>query len=140
MFQDFSSLTHTHKTLRILIHHFHILHFYNNYAIIHIQHIPKPSYIEYYNVSRLFISHTYTENSLHFNSPFSFLTLLPLYIYIYIYKINIPTHSLLCHPMLNTNRPKMMSFTFNLLTMYHLVHACFKIFHPSHKHTKLFAF
>ena len=27
-FQDFSSLTHTHKTLCILIHHFYLLHFY----------------------------------------------------------------------------------------------------------------
>ena len=95
--------------------------FYNNYAILHIQHIPKPSYIRYYNVSRLFISQIYTQNSLHFNSPFSFLTLLTLYIYIYIY-IYTPTHSLSCHPMLNTHRRKTMSFTFNFLTMYHLVH------------------
>ena len=93
--------------------------FYNNYAILHIQHIPKPSYIRYYNVSRLFISQIYTQNSLHFNSPFSFLTLLTLYIYIYIYT---PTHSLSCHPMLNTHRQKTMSFTFNFLTMYHLVY------------------
>ena len=28
MFQDFSSLTHTHKTLCILIHQFHLLHSY----------------------------------------------------------------------------------------------------------------
>ena len=28
MFQDFSSLTHTHKTLYILIHYFHLSHFY----------------------------------------------------------------------------------------------------------------
>ena len=36
--------------------------------------------ILWFNVSRLFILHTYTQNSLHFNSPFSPLALLPLYI------------------------------------------------------------
>ena len=28
MFQDFLSFTYAHKTLCILIHHFHLLHFY----------------------------------------------------------------------------------------------------------------
>ena len=27
-----------------------LIKFYNNYAIIHIQHISKPSYIKYYNI------------------------------------------------------------------------------------------
>ena len=36
----------------------------------------------WFNISRLFISHTYIQNFLHFNSPFSPLALLPLYIYL----------------------------------------------------------
>ena len=27
--------------------------FYHNYAIIHVQYIPKPSYIKYYNIIRV---------------------------------------------------------------------------------------
>ena len=42
-------------------------------------------YFIWFNVSRIFIPHTYTQNSLHFNSLFSLFALLPLYIYIYIY-------------------------------------------------------
>ena len=53
--------------------------------------------ILWFNVSRLFISHTYTQNSLHFNSLFSPLALLSLYIYIYIYiYIPITLHVITC--------------------------------------------
>ena len=38
--------------------------------------------IIWFNVSRFSIPHTHTQNSLLFNSPFSPLTLLPLYIYL----------------------------------------------------------
>ena len=38
--------------------------------------------IFWFNVSRLFLFHIYTQNSLHFNSPFSPLALLLLYIYL----------------------------------------------------------
>ena len=40
--------------------------------------------IFWFNILRLFIPYTYTQNSLHFNSSFSSLTLLPLYIYLHI--------------------------------------------------------
>ena len=52
------------------------------------------------------ISHTYTQNFSHFNSPFLPLILL-LLIYTYPY-------SPLYHPMPNTHIPKTISFTFNL--------------------------
>ena len=30
-----------------------LIKFYNKYAIIHIQHSPKPNYIKYYNIIRV---------------------------------------------------------------------------------------
>ena len=44
----------------------------------------------WFNVSRLFILHTNTQNSLHFKSLFSPLSLLPAYIYLPIYFHAIP--------------------------------------------------
>ena len=63
----------------------------------------------WFNVLRLFIPHTYTQNSLHFNSSFSPLALLPLYIY-----LPITLHNISCQ----IHRQKMMWFTFNLSTIY----------------------
>ena len=85
MFQDFSSLTHTHKTLCILIHHFHFLHFY---PFIH-THTYRPKTMSFtfdllmmyhlVRVSRLFIPHTYTQtlyiliHHFHFLHFYSFI-------------------------------------------------------------------
>ena len=45
MFQDFSSLTHTHKTLCILFHYFYLLRFY---PFIYAYPLPfMPSHIKY---------------------------------------------------------------------------------------------
>ena len=54
---------------------------------------------------RLFLLHTYTQNSLHFNSPFLPLALLLLYIYIYIYiYLPIAFHVISCQIYTNQKR------------------------------------
>ena len=55
-----------------------------------------------FNVSRLFIPQKYTKNSLIFNSPFSPLALLP--IYIYIYTPSIALYVILCQIHTNQKR------------------------------------
>ena len=69
----------------------------------------------WFNVSRLFIPHTYTQNSLHFNSPFSLLALLPLYTH---------THIQAKNDVIYLRSFDDVSFG-----------SCFKTFHPSHIHT-----
>ena len=67
MFQNFSSLTHTHKTFCILIQHFHLLHFYPLYM---------PTHSHSYNL----MSNTQTKNDViylqYFNDIYLALTLI----------------------------------------------------------------
>ena len=67
MFQDFSSLTHTHKTFCTLIQHFHLLHFYPLYM---------PTHSHSYNL----MSNTQTKNDViylqYFNDIYLALTLI----------------------------------------------------------------
>ena len=84
MFQEFSSLTHTHKTLCILIHHFHFLHFYPFiyiYIYIYISTHRQKTMLFTFNLLMMY------HLSLHFNSPFSLLALLPpLYTHTHTHK------------------------------------------------------
>ena len=59
----------------------------------------------WFNISRLFISHTYIQNFLHFNSPFSPLALLPLYIY-----LPIVLHVIPCQIHINKNNVIYLQF------------------------------
>ena len=61
--------------------------------------------ILWFNVSKLFIYHTYTQNSLHFNLQFSPLVLLPLYIY-----LSITFHVIPCQIYIGQKRCYLPSF------------------------------